>query len=202
VERAVRDALGRLEAAGARVEEVAIPEMSLALPSYYLICYAEFASAMQRFDGYRYGFRAEDAGLAETTMANRAPLGAEVKRRILLGTHVTRKELRAKWYTAALRARDQLRAAYARAFRDHDVLLGPTMPFPPWPLGERVEDPLAMYAADVLTVSANLAGIPAGSVPLKAPGLPVGLQVQGPWGQDLQVLRAMRAAEKLAGAGS
>jgi aspartyl-tRNA(Asn)/glutamyl-tRNA(Gln) amidotransferase subunit A len=196
VERAVLGALDRVQALGARVERFPMPAFALALPAYYLVCYAEFASAMQRFDGYRYGARAgRDEGLEATTTANRAGFGPEVKRRILLGTHITMREVRGKWYTAALRARDQVAEAYARAFHDHDVLLGPTMPVPPFKLGERIHDPLAMYAADVLTVGANLAGVPAGSVPIPGPGLPVGLQVQGPWGEDLRVLRAMRAWE-------
>lgn len=198
VERAVRGAMQRFEAEGARVEEFGLPEARLALPSYYLIVYSEFASAMQKFDGYRYGARApEDRGLMETTAANRASLGPEVKRRILLGTYVTMKEVRGKWYTAALRARDQLARGFARAFQGYDLLLAPTMPFPAFKLGERVQDPLAMYAADVLTVSANLAGIPAGSVPVPGPGLPIGLQVLGPRGHDLRVLQGMRLWERI-----
>jgi aspartyl-tRNA(Asn)/glutamyl-tRNA(Gln) amidotransferase subunit A len=197
VERATRDAMQRLDSAGARVEEFDLPEAALALPSYYIICYGEFASAMQKFDGYRYGARAEDGKLAATTAANRALFGPEVKRRIVLGTHITMKEVRGKWYTAAGRARDELRRGFERSFAAHDVLLGPTMPFPAFKLGERVAEPLAMYAADVLTVSANLAGIPAGSVPGGNQGLPIGLQFMGPRGQDLQVLQAMRLWERL-----
>ena len=98
---------------------------------------------------------------------------------------------------AALAAREALAGAFARAFGEHDVLLGPTMPFPAFRLGERVADPLAMYAADVLTVSANLAGIPAGSVPIPVQGLPVGLQVMGPRNEDLRVLQAMRLWERI-----
>ncbi|HEV8360318.1 MAG TPA: amidase family protein [Candidatus Thermoplasmatota archaeon] len=198
VERAVRGAVDRFAAEGAIVRDVDLPEARLALPSYYLVCYSEFASAMQKFDGYRYGARAaEDRDLAATTSANRAGLGDEVKRRILLGTHITMKEVKGKWYTAALRARDQLARGFARAFADHDLLLAPTMPFPAFKLGERVGDPLAMYAADVLTVSANLAGLPAGSTPIPTPGLPIGLQVMGPRGADLRVLQGMRLWEKL-----
>jgi aspartyl-tRNA(Asn)/glutamyl-tRNA(Gln) amidotransferase subunit A len=198
VEAAVRGALARFEAEGARVQELDLPETRLALPAYYLIVCSEFASAMQKFDGYRYGARTgQDGKLVETTAANRAALGPEVKRRILLGTHITMKEVRGKWYTAALRARDQLARAFEGAFRYHDLLLGPTMPFPAFRLGERVQDPLAMYAADVLTVSANLAGIPAGSVPILTPGLPIGLQVHGPRGEDLRVLQGMRAWERI-----
>lgn len=198
VEEAVRGALQRFEAEGAQVREVELPEAALALPTYYLVCYAEFASAMQKFDGYRYGHRAaEDKGLEATTAMNRALLGPEVKRRILLGTHITMREVRGKWYTAALAAREALGRAFARAFQQHDVLLGPTMPFPAFRLGERVQDPLAMYAADVLTVSANLAGIPAGSVPIPTTGLPIGLQVLAPRDHDLRALQVMRLWERI-----
>lgn len=197
VEAAVRGALQRFEAEGARVQEVDLPELKLALPTYYLVCYAEFASAMQKFDGYRYGHRAPDDGLEATTAANRSLLGAEVKRRILLGTHITMREVRGQWYTAALRARDALARGFARAFGEHDVLLAPTMPFPAFKLGERIADPLAMYAADVLTVSANLAGVPAGSVPIPTQGLPIGLQVMAPRGHDLRALQVMRLWERI-----
>jgi aspartyl-tRNA(Asn)/glutamyl-tRNA(Gln) amidotransferase subunit A len=198
VERGVRNALDRFAAEGAQVQEVDLPEAALALPSYYLVVFAEFSSAMQRFDGFRYGARGEDPkGLAEATAANRALLGDEVRRRILLGTHVTMQEVRDTWYTRALHARAALERAFARLFHGHDVLLAPTMPFPAFALGAKVQDPLAMYAADVLTVSANLAGIPAGSVPIPTPGLPVGLQVMAPWGQDLRALQVMRQWERI-----
>lgn len=197
VERRTRDAAARL-AEGA-LSEVSMPALEHSLAAYYLITYSEFASAMQRFDGYRYGLRAPDEGLSETTMQNRAALGAEVKRRILLGTYVTMKEYRGKWYSSALAARDAIREGFERAFRQVDLLLAPTMPFPAFKLAERISDPLAMYAADVLTVSANLAGVPAGSVPIPGPGLPVGLQIIGPRGEDARVLRTMAAWEEMAG---
>lgn len=187
VARLVRAALGRLEAKGATLVEVSLPSLRHALSAYYVLNYAELASAMARYDGVRYG----DAE------AGRAGFGAEVKRRILLGTFVTSREERRLWYEAALRARAEVARDYARALADVDVLMGPTMPTRAFRLGERAKDPAAMYAADVLTVSANLAGVPAGSVPVRADGLPVGLQVLGRAGEDALVLRAMRAVEAL-----
>jgi aspartyl-tRNA(Asn)/glutamyl-tRNA(Gln) amidotransferase subunit A len=190
----VRDAAAALRDAGHVVEDASMPGAGDGLATYYLINYAEFSSAMQRYDGTRYGPRgargAEDA---------RACLGPEVKRRILLGTYVTSREGRGRWYARALRSRARIASAFARAFRDHDVLVGPTMPFRAFRLGERVSDPRALYAADVLTVNANLAGVPAGTVPLRVPGLPVGLQVLGPAAHDLRVLRVMEDVERLSG---
>jgi len=196
VERRVREAASRL---APEAVEVSIPALSEALGSYYLLNYAEFASAMQRYDGYRYGARpGPDRGLVETTMGNRAVFGPEVRRRIALGTYVTMKEHRDRWYGLALAARERVRQGFERAFREADLLLAPTMPFAAFRLGERVEDPLSMYAADVLTVAANLAGIPAASTPVRSPGLPVGLQVLGPRGADRRVLSALRTWEAMA----
>lgn len=185
VARPVRAALARLESKGATLVETSLPSLAHALSAYYVINYAEFASAMARYDGVRYG-------------GKRAELGAEVKRRILLGTFVTSRDERGAWYDAAVRARGQVAREMQAALDGVDVLMGPTMPMRAFRLGERASDPRAMYAADVLTVSANLAGVPAGSVPLRVDGLPVGLQVIGRVGEDERVLDAMRQVEALA----
>lgn len=187
VERPVRAALARLEAKGATLVETTLPSLRHALSAYYVLNYAEFASAMARYDGLRYG----DAE------GGRARFGPEVKRRILLGTFATSREERHAWYDAAVRARAQVAREFARALADVDVLMGPTMPTRAFRLGERTSDPAAMYAADVLTVSANLAGVPAGSVPVRTGGLPVGLQVIARAGEDERALRAMAAVERL-----
>ncbi len=194
-EAPVRAALEVLESAGATLVPVALPEVAHALPAYYLLNYAEFSSAMQRYDGFRYGTPGDGADPRTAAEAARASFGAEVKRRILLGTWVTMQEHRDRWYSAALATRDLVTEAFTRAFRDVDLLVGPTMPFRAFELGSRMEDPLAMYAADVLTVPANLAGIPAGSYPLPVDGLPVGLQVLGPRGHDAHVLELMQWLE-------
>lgn len=195
----VRLATERLARAGATTIEVSIPQVKLALPAYYLLNYSEFASAMQKLDGLRYGTPGAGRALHESEASARATFGREVKRRVLLGTYATSREERKKWYDRTITAKAEIARAFDRALADVDVLVGPTMPFPAFPLGSRIEDPLAMYAADVLTVTANLAGIPAGSVPLHVDGLPVGYQVMGRRGEDARVLAAMRLVEKESG---
>lgn len=183
VERPVRSALRSLEQKGARLVEVSLPSIRHALAAYYVTNYAEFASAMARYDGTRYG----------TARA----FGPEVERRILLGTFVTSREERGAWYDAAVKARAQVAREFAAVLQETDVLMAPTMPMRAFRVGERAQDPREMYAADVLTVSANLADVPAGSVPLRVDGLPVGLQVLGRRGDDARVLGAMRAVDGL-----
>lgn len=198
VARPARDALARLSQKGARIVEVSLPSVRHALSAYYVLNYAEFASAMARLDGFRYGAPGPlDATASEAQAAARSLFGAEVKRRILFGTFVTSRERRGEWYDAAVRARAEVRRDFDRALSACDVMMGPTMPMRAFRLGERIADPLAMYAADVLTVSANLAHTPAGSVPLPVDGLPVGLQVIGRAGDDARVLQAMRCVEAL-----
>ena len=197
--RPVRDALARLERRGATLAEVALPSLRHALEAYYVLNYAEFASAMARFDGVRYGEPGEGA---DPVARSRASFGPEVKRRVLLGTYATSRGARQAWHEAALRARAQVAREFADALRDVDVLMGPTMPMRAFRLGERAHDPRAMYAADTLTVSANLADVPAGSVPLRVEGLPVGLQVIGRRLEDDLVLGAMACVERVAGAGA
>ncbi len=200
VERPVRDALRKLESRGARLVEVGLPSARHALAAYYVLNYAELASAMMRYDGLRYGEPGPENESYEASSAQaRAAFGPEVKRRILLGTFVTSREERGRWHDAAVRARAALARDVERALAGVDVLAGPTMPVRAFRLGERVDDPRAMYAADVLTVLANLARVPAGSVPLRVEGLPVGFQVMGRAGEDAGVLRAMRVVEEVAG---
>ena len=198
-ERPVRAALAKLESRGAHLVEVDLPGLRHALSAYYLVNYAEFASAMQRFDGTRYGARGDGASLEAVQAASRASFGAEVKRRILLGVFITSRDRREAWYDKALAAKEAVARDFRRAFAQVDFLAGPTMPFRAFPLGSRVTDPLAMYASDVLTVSANLAGVPAGTVPLRVEGLPVGLQLMAPMGSDARLLSLMQTVESLSG---
>ncbi|HUR68174.1 MAG TPA: amidase family protein [Candidatus Thermoplasmatota archaeon] len=197
VEAPVRAALRTLEHRGAALVDVELPSVPHALAAYYVLNYAEFASAMARLDGFRYGSPGSAASAAESQSHARASFGAEVKRRILLGTFVTSREERGAWYDAALRARAQLAREFEAALAGCDVLMGPTMPMRAFKIGARTGDPREMYAADVLTVSANLARVPAGSVPLRVDGLPVGMQVIGRDGDDARVLAAMRVVEAL-----
>ncbi len=202
VAEAVRDAAGALEDAGATLVEAPVEGLDLALPAYYVLMTGEFASAMQRFDGLRYGVRGTGEDATSTVTDARARLGPEVKRRILLGTFGTTREHRSEWMDTAHAARRQVAGSFRRALQDVDALLAPTMPTPAFPRGERVEDPLAMYAADLLTVGANLASVPAGSVPIAGSDPPVGLQVLGSPGEDATVLEVMRLHGGLQGGGS
>lgn len=190
---------------GVEVSEFDFPLLSYALPVYYLLVFSEFSSAMQKYDGLKYGLawsESDGRDLVEVVSSVRARgLGPEVKRRILLGTYITSKEYREAWYSKALRARDALVKEFTRVFSSYDVLLGPTMPMVAWRMGEKSQDPLQMYLADVLTVPANCGGLPAGSVPAGMHGtekMPVGLQVIGATGADALVLQVMRAFERLA----
>jgi len=202
VEKQVRKAIAALQAKrGVIVEEFSFPMVKFSLPIYYLLVFSEFASAMQKYDGLKYGLKWEDAkdfNEAVSAVRDKA-FGKEVKRRILLGAYITMKEFRDAWYTKALKARDALKTDFARVFAKYDVLLGPTMPSAAWKLGEKSHDPLQMYLADVLTVPVNCAGICAGTVPCgeTTEKMPVGIQVAGAWNADALVLKVMSALEEL-----
>lgn len=188
IERAFRGACDRLVGAGAVAVELTLPDAKDALATYYVTNYAEFASGMQKFDGTIFG---------APGLASRELLGPEVKRRILLGTYITAKGQRSAWYDRARRARAALEHRWAALFETADLVLTPTMPTPPPRRGEH-PSPLEEYAADVLTVHANLARIPAGTVPLPTTDEgPMGLQVLGPAGCDAAVLEAMAAYEEV-----
>lgn len=189
-QRQMRHAFSLLEGAGVELEKVKLESLKYAIPAYYLIVYAEFSSAMQKFDGKLYGNCS--GGVEE----NRGVLGKEVKRRIMLGTYVTMKEFHGKWYSKALAAREKVREEFEKTFDEYDFLLSPTMPFTPYELGSKVSNPLQMYLADVFTVSANLAGIPAGVVPVSKN---VGLQVMAGRLADARVLEFMKGFESLRG---
>ncbi len=180
------ESVDRLESQAGEVVSVELPDSQRALATYYVTCYAEFASAMHKFDGSLFGGKGQ---------ASRQGLGAECKRRILLGTFITAREQRSAWYERARRARASLAAQWAALFEQVDLALTPTMPGPPPRRGQELT-PLEEYAADVLTVHANLARLPAGSVPMgTVDGGPVGLQLLGPAGADALVLEAMAAFE-------
>jgi aspartyl-tRNA(Asn)/glutamyl-tRNA(Gln) amidotransferase subunit A len=180
-----RDAMRALEALGASVVDVALPMLPHAVAAYYLVATAEASSNLARFDGVRYGKRADGTrdlqGLYGRTRDQ--GFGAEVKRRILLGTFALAAGYYDAYYLRAQKARQLLHEDYARAFRACDVIATPTSPTPAFRLGEKLDDPLQMYLADIFTVPANLAGLPAVSVPCGlSSGLPVGLQlVAGPF---------------------
>jgi len=184
----------KLRGEGYKVSEISIPELEHAIPIYYLTVFAEFSSAMQKYDGLRYGEILEE-GVSELRGDR---FGLEVKRRVLLGTFITTKEYQDAWYGKTLKARAVLKKAVDTALSKHDLLLGPTMGVLPWKIGEKMSNPLEMYLADILTVPANLAGIPAGSVPFGKVGkFRPGMQVLGGRYSDAKVFALMEEIERL-----
>ncbi len=202
VRRAVEAAAEGLARAGAQVEEVSLPALEYALPAYYIIAPAEASSNLARYDGVRWGLRAEGSrDVVEMQMRTRAKgFGPEVKRRILLGTFALSAGYYEAWYGQAQRVRTLVAEEFRRAYERVELLLSPTSPTTAFRLGERSEDPLAMYLSDVCTIPSNLAGAPAVSVPCglaEEDGLPVGLQILGPPFSEPLILRAARAIEDL-----
>lgn len=174
----------RLEKGGAEIVEVNLPNLDKGLPTYYLTVFVEFFSATRKFDGRRYGKKIEDV------------CGREVLRRILLGKYISQKEFTGRYYKKALQFRSLIREEVLEALKNVDVIAGPTVPKLPHKLGEEITDPLVMYAYDVLTVPANLAGIPAGVIKAgKVNGVPVGLQIQGKPLAEQRILNVMHAFE-------
>ena len=198
VERSVWDAISVLEDLGASWREVSLPHTKYALAAYYIIAMSEASSNLARFDGLRYGLRVGTDKDWHTTFSEirAAGFGPEVKRRILLGTYALSAGYYGRYYLKALKARTLIKEDFQRAFQDVDVLVTPTMPFPAFRIGERVQDPLSLYMADVFTVPINLAGVPAISLPCGfAGGLPVGLQIVGDHFAEKTVFRVSRAYE-------
>jgi aspartyl-tRNA(Asn)/glutamyl-tRNA(Gln) amidotransferase subunit A len=200
VVRAIEEAMAALTARGARVREVTLASADLAVPVYYLVATAEASSNLARYDGVRYGHRAtEAAGLRDMYERTRSEgFGAEVKRRIILGTYVLSAGYYDAYYVKAQAARAQISAGYLSALSDVDLIALPTSPTAAFPLGERLHDPVAMYLSDVFTVGASLAGLPALSVPcgFTRGGLPVGLQLVGRPFDEATLFRAADAYER------
>ena len=189
-----------LKDAGAEIVEISLPHTKYALPAYYIIAPAEASSNLARYDGVRYGLRdlPDGAGLQDMYAATRAAgFGAEVKRRILIGTYVLSAGFYDAYYTQAQKVRTLISRDFAEAFEQVDVILAPTTPTAAFALGEKSGDPLEMYLNDVFSVPASLAGLPAMSVPagLNAEGLPLGLQIIGKPFDEQGVLNAGLAIE-------
>jgi aspartyl-tRNA(Asn)/glutamyl-tRNA(Gln) amidotransferase subunit A len=195
----VEAAIADLEGRGAETTEISLPSVEHAVQAYYVIAMAEASSNLARFDGVRYGARADSDGNWNESFAETREegFGAEVKRRILLGTYALSAGYHDKYYEKAQDARAWVRQDFEEAFADVDVIASPTMPVPPFELGESLDDPLRMYLADANTTPVNLANLPAISVPAgEADGLPVGLQFVGPKFDEETVIRAASAVEE------
>jgi aspartyl-tRNA(Asn)/glutamyl-tRNA(Gln) amidotransferase subunit A len=190
--------LGALCDAGAVLSDVTLAHASLAIPVYYLVANAEASSNLARYDGVRYGTRAESATLHDVYYRTRALFGAECKRRIMIGTFVLSAGYYDAYYVKAQQVRALIRRDYEQAFGGVDAVAVPTSPTVAFRIGERTDDPLQMYLADVFTVAANLAGLPAISIPCgtSGDGLPVGLQLTARPFEEGALLRAADALER------
>ncbi|MDX9746680.1 MAG: Asp-tRNA(Asn)/Glu-tRNA(Gln) amidotransferase subunit GatA [Syntrophales bacterium] len=199
---AVKRAIGVIEDAGARCVEVTLPHTDYCVAVYCIVSTAEAGSNLARYDGIRYGYRAENVrDLLEVYEKSRSEgFGAEVKRRIMLGTYALSSGYYDAYYKKASQVRARIKEDFAKAFRRCDVILTPTSPTPAFLLGEKINDPLQMYLSDIYTISANLAGIPGISVPcgFSSGGLPIGVQfLAGPFDEG-KLMQIAHAYERLA----
>jgi aspartyl-tRNA(Asn)/glutamyl-tRNA(Gln) amidotransferase subunit A len=201
VRAAVEQAIETYRELGVEIVDVDIPHAKYCIAVYYIIATAEASSNLARFDGARYGFRAEETPeLRQMYRKTRDEgFGAEVKRRIMLGTYVLSAGYYDAYYRKAQQVRALLKEDFARAFQVCDAIITPTSPTPAFPLGAKVDDPLAMYLNDVYTVTANLAGVPGINVPcgLSAENLPIGFQLLGPYWSESTLFQLAHAYEKV-----
>ncbi len=180
-----------LQKSGAKVKDIELPNTHLSIPAYYVVAPAECSSNLERYDGVRYGYRCEDPeNLADLYCRSRAEgFGKEVKRRILIGTYVLSSGYYDAYYLKAQKIRRLIRDDFNQAFKDVDVILGPTTPSTAFKLNEHMQDPISMYLSDIYTVSVNLAGLPGISIPAGfSAGLPVGMQLIGNYFEEAKLL--------------
>ena len=198
-ERRVREALRVYEGLGATLAEVSLPHLQLSVPAYYVVAPAECSANLARFDGVRFGHRCESPrDLNDMYRRSRGEgFGAEVKRRIMTGTYVLSAGYYDAYYLKAQRVRALINADFANAFSSVDVLMGPTTPTPAFEIGAKTADPITMYLNDIYTIGANLAGLPAVSIPCGfVQDLPVSLQIVGPHFAEGRVLAAAHALQR------
>jgi aspartyl-tRNA(Asn)/glutamyl-tRNA(Gln) amidotransferase subunit A len=199
VEKAVHGAIDAMKKAGAAVSEISLPHTEYALPVYYIVQPAEASSNLARYDGIRYGLSLEAKSLLEVYQKTRsAGFGPEVKRRIMLGTYALSAGYFDAYYKKAMQVRTLIIQDFDKAFRDVDIIVTPTAPTVAFKFGEKTSDPLSMYLSDIYTVSADVAGLPAISVPCgESEGLPVGLQIIGKQNNDHLVLDVAESYERI-----
>lgn len=199
VKEKVLDALKTLEGLGAVWEEVSLPHTEYAVATYYLLASSEASSNLARFDGVRYGVRADNPdNLLDLYHQSRTQgFGPEVKRRIMLGTYALSSGYYDAYYLKAQKVRTLIKQDFDRVFEQYDVIIGPTAPTTAFKIGSQVDDPLTMYLNDILTIPVSLAGVPAISIPCGlADGMPVGLQIIGKAFDESSVLRVAHAFEQ------
>jgi aspartyl-tRNA(Asn)/glutamyl-tRNA(Gln) amidotransferase subunit A len=199
IRQSVMDALKVLEGLGATWEEVSLPHSKYALATYYILSSSEASANLARFDGVRYGYRTEDAeNLIDMYKKTRSEgFGNEVKRRIMLGTFALSSGYYDAYYKKAQKVRTLIKKDFEDVFEKYDVIIGPTTPTPAFKIGEKIDDPLTMYANDILTIPVNLAGVPGISVPCGfVDGLPVGLQIIGKHFDESTIYRVAHAFEQ------
>ncbi len=189
----VREALEKFERLGAVIADVSLPHAPLSIPVYYVVAPAECSSNLSRYDGVRFGYRAEGEldlmGMYKRTRSE--GFGTEVKRRIMVGTYVLSAGYYDAYYLKAQQLRRRISEDFQKAFENFDIIMGPTTPGVAFRLGEKTDDPITMYLCDVYTTGVNLAGLPAVSIPVGfADGLPVGLQLIGNYFQEARLLNA------------
>jgi aspartyl-tRNA(Asn)/glutamyl-tRNA(Gln) amidotransferase subunit A len=200
VKQSVLDALKKLESQGATWEEVSLPHSKYALSTYYLLSSSEASANLARFDGVRYGYRAENANtLIDLYKRTRSEgFGDEVKRRIMLGTFALSSGYYDAYYKKAQKVRTLIKKDFEDVFEKYDVIVGPTTPTPAFKIGEKTSDPLTMYANDILTIPVNLAGVPAISIPCGfSNGLPLGLQIIGKHFDESTIYRVAHVYEQI-----
>ena len=200
VEEAVRAAIDEFQRLGGTIKEVSLPSTHWAIAAYYIIATAEASSNLARYDGVKYGYRTKDQhGLLDMYRQTRAEgFGAEVKRRVMLGTYALSAGYYDAYYGKAQAVRTLITQDFDSVFEEVDLLVSPVTPTPAFPLGEKLQDPLQMYLSDMYTISASLAGIPAISIPcgFSQAGLPIGLQLMGRPFEESTILRAANAYEQ------
>jgi len=200
VEASVRKAIGVLKDLGAEIKDITLPHTEYAVATYYIVAPAEASSNLARFDGVQYGLRDKGArNIIDMYIKSRSEgFGNEAKRRILLGTYCLSTGYYDAYYLKAQKVRTKIREDFDRAFKDCDVIITPTSPTPAFKIGERMNDPLSMYLSDIFTIPANLAGLPAISVPcgLTAGALPIGLQIMAKPFDEETMLRAAYTFEQ------
>ena len=199
VEARIREAVAALGAAGAEIVDVSLPHTEYGLATYYIVAPAEASANLARYDGIRFGHAVRDGDVLANYLATRGSFGPEVKRRIMLGTYALSAGYYDAFYLKAQKVRTLIKADFDAAFgAGIDALVAPTSPSVAWPLGAKLEDPVAMYLSDACTLPVNMAGLPGMSIPAGlSDGLPVGLQLIGPAWSELALLRLARAFEAI-----